>query len=338
MSSSPPEAYITPHACEAYYRFYPEAALSDILSAYYHSTEVEPEAVVALCGRRSLQTRNDDTYWLHPERSGIFVVSRRRIEGDEDDSDPRRASWKPFVCITFLRFVSLEQYKQAVTLFGERESLTAHTNYLTEVRPDIVSDPLDYRRVNPIPWSSYTLTITKGARRLGIVPATGAGQLGALNWRPAVGEERAAASAQRSQTVWITQWNGVCLRLIVDDTSGVASVGILPALDTPTRPRRLNPQTVSVCRSLAELYPGLSWDGCVREVRLHLARSTPTQCLDEQGLVWTFSLKDTGLHLYQPYPGQWHVGRRVLNLSAEVQAACRVLVAAGIGIELPEAP
>lgn len=84
-------------AHERYCRFYPRARYEDVLFALSLAKEVDPSIAMSLVGRPH-QAYNS-RYLLHPEHTGLFVICGGTV-------------------VTFLRFCSLSQHKNANNLFG----------------------------------------------------------------------------------------------------------------------------------------------------------------------------------------------------------------------------
>lgn len=114
---------ISAHAQERYRIFYPQATISEIRKALTRSIKVKGQDVNLLLGRRSSHLTEDSIYYMHAERTGIFVAMA--------DKTP----YGKYVITTFLRLYSYQQYCSARKLWPGAVPPTTEW-FLEAVRPE----------------------------------------------------------------------------------------------------------------------------------------------------------------------------------------------------------
>jgi len=111
---------LSPHALRRYREFYPHVEDEDgVWQAILAAEAINPHVAQRLAGRRRTLDANAGGFWLHAERTGVFVVVEQCV-------------------VTFLRFYSSAQHDLARRLYGDGETVTAEgPPYASELRADI---------------------------------------------------------------------------------------------------------------------------------------------------------------------------------------------------------
>lgn len=163
---------LTAHVLDSYRRFYPNAERTDVHEAVLESTLVDTDAIRVVLGRVSNDAKFASAYYLHSERSGVFVFA-------ESERDPDVAA-----VVTFLRFYSYDQYQHAVSLFGAPIRFSADCNYASSVAAQLSTNI----------WGDRTIIVApKVQERLTALDR----EVHTLRWRALDEHDRAAAPRLR---------------------------------------------------------------------------------------------------------------------------------------------
>lgn len=104
------------YAMDAYCSFYPEATFYDVVQVMRACTQISPSIANSLRSNAKVSRSDpEDTYWLHPERTGFFVCVPHRYR-------------KGLYVVTFFRFFSIISYRRAVHLYGPGNDVTARAD------------------------------------------------------------------------------------------------------------------------------------------------------------------------------------------------------------------
>lgn len=129
---------VTTHAIEALAQFYPRTGGSaDVRSEVDQGVPIQREVALRLAGRgRARPDAAQSAYVLHRERTGMFVLRDADDLSTHDLPDPIDLREDVDVLVvTFLRFLSLDQFRLAVQLYGPGDPVTATSSWVGEVDP-----------------------------------------------------------------------------------------------------------------------------------------------------------------------------------------------------------
>lgn len=113
---------ISAHAMDAYCLFYPSSGKEHVYQAILYGELADPADVWMLLRRRG-QPSPLDTFVVHPERTGFFVLER---------SDYDETGW---YVRTFLRFYSLAQHQAACIRWPTVQPVSAEASWAGDSDP-----------------------------------------------------------------------------------------------------------------------------------------------------------------------------------------------------------